>query len=342
MTIARESQISLETTRFYHCISRCVRQAFLCGNHPISGEDLNHRKQWLLEYIKFLSSIFSIRVCAYAIMSNHYHLVLYVDLESSESWSDEEVFERWKRLFNRAIPDERMVNEWRRRLSDISWFMRCLNETIARDANKEEGCKGRFWEGRFKSQALVDEGALLSCMVYVDLNPIRSKLADTPEDSEFTSIQERIHAMSQNKSVELKKTVVNSEDQDLSQEPIIPNEEIKIDMNLMPFRGDFNTSSDLSLEASLPVSYEEYLGLIDWSGRAIREGKRGAIPAHLGSIFERLNLRESGWLPTVEGFHHRFFRAAGNLKGMKKIGDQWGVKWLKGQQTAQSLYRQAA
>ena len=70
--------------------------------------------------------------------------------------------------------------------------MKCLNEPIAKQANKEDGCTGHFWEARYKSQALLTEEALLSCMAYVDLNPVRAKMADTPEDSDHTSIQERI------------------------------------------------------------------------------------------------------------------------------------------------------
>jgi hypothetical protein len=92
-----------------------------------------------------------------------------------------------------------MVDEtaeiYRKRLTSVSWFMKCLNEPIARAANKEISCTGHFWESRFKSQALLSEEALLSCMAYVDLNPVRANIAATPEASEHTSIKERLNPM---------------------------------------------------------------------------------------------------------------------------------------------------
>ncbi|WP_444931650.1 transposase [Microbulbifer sp. SSSA002] len=158
-----------------------------------------------------LVGIYALDIAAYAVRSNHYHIVLYIDTEAPKTWSDTEVITRWQELFRTSALAQRylqgdpldsgemeklyeLVALWRARLQDISWFMRCLNESIARQANNEDSCTGRFWEGRFKSQTLLDEKALAVCMAYVDLNPIRAKITKTPEESNYTSIAQRIRA----------------------------------------------------------------------------------------------------------------------------------------------------
>jgi len=194
----RKRQVCIEDTPYYHCISRCVRRAFLCGKDAHSGFDFSHRRQWIVDRIKLVCSVFVVDMCAYAIMSNHYHVVVRINTDQINDWSDKEVVQRWLQLFqgpllihqylNKAKLTEYeqdrifvLVSTWRKRLCDLSWFMRCINEPIARMANAEDHCTGRFWEGRFKSQALLDERAVLACMAYVDLNPIRSAMARTPE-----------------------------------------------------------------------------------------------------------------------------------------------------------------
>lgn len=158
-----------------------MRRAFLCGIDHYSGQSYEHRREWVVSKLKSLAAIFSIDICAYAVMSNHYHVILHDVADQAAGWSDAEAIERWTQLFSEPVLIERyrrgivtskaevrkvdeIVEEWRKRLTDISWFMRVLNESIARQANREDHCKGRFWEGRFKSQALLDDTVILACM----------------------------------------------------------------------------------------------------------------------------------------------------------------------------------
>ena len=211
MPRARSQQISLQDTPYYHCVSRCVRRAFLCGADPISGESFEHRRGWVENRLLFLASVFAIDICAYAVMSNHLHVVLHINSEKIAKWSTLEVIQRWHKIHKgtlftqqyvrgESLPEyaltlvESSAETFRNRLMDISWFMKELNEPIARQANCEDKCTGRFWEGRFKSQALLDEAALAACMAYVDLNPLRAKISQTPETSEFTSVKKRVVA----------------------------------------------------------------------------------------------------------------------------------------------------
>jgi REP element-mobilizing transposase RayT len=209
MTRPRKALISLADTPYYHITSRCVRRAFLCGVDHYSGKSYEHRRQWVVDRIRLLSSLFAIDVCAYAVMNNHYHLVLKVSPDQLENLSEDDIMDRWCALFKGPLliqiyrngedlkPREQsimadIVSVWRSKLASISWFMRCLNQPIARQANLEDQYTGKFRESRFTSQALKSGEALLSCMAYVDLNPIRAGIADTPEQSEYTIVQERL------------------------------------------------------------------------------------------------------------------------------------------------------
>ena len=100
MARARKELISLTDTRYYHCIARCVRRAFLCGRDEFSGKDYEHRRQWIVDRLFELAEIFAIDVVAYAVLSNHYHTILQVSAEQAAEWSMDEVIERWTRLFS--------------------------------------------------------------------------------------------------------------------------------------------------------------------------------------------------------------------------------------------------
>ena len=214
MTKPSASLVSVSDTPHYHRISRCVRRAFLCGEAHYSGQSFEHRREWFVERLATLGEVFAIEVCAYAVMSNHCHLVVHINAEATKELSIDDVIERWCLIYrgpevvqryrageSLSAVEREMVSTiaetWRARLSDLSWFMRGLNEHIARRANKEDKCTGHFWEGRFKSQALLDEQALITAMVYVDLNPIRAGMAKDLADSDKTSVKVRLVEVTQ-------------------------------------------------------------------------------------------------------------------------------------------------
>ncbi|EKT4489719.1 transposase [Shewanella algae] len=295
----RRTQISLEDTPYYHCCSRVVRRAFLCGDDAYSGKNYDHRRGWVESLLFELEAVFAIDVAAFAIMSNHLHLVLHIDIETANRWTDREVLEQWHKLFKgdeltrkftqgelieaHEVPRLRhTIAIFRSRLCDISWFMRCLNEPIARQANQEDNCTGRFWEGRFKSQALLDEAAVLTCMAYVDLNPIRAKMADTPEQSAHTSIRLRIQAA-------LK-----------CEQPT----------KLLPFIGNECDNQ----RSGIAFGLKDYLELVDDTGRCIRDDKRGSISEKSTKLLTRLNILHENWLKLTTEFGRLFRGPVGTLQ----------------------------
>ncbi len=336
MTIPRSSLVSTSTTPYYHCIGRCVRRAFLCGLDQLTGRSFEHRRGWIVEKLAQLSSVFAIHVCAYAVMSNHYHLVLKLDPAGAEQWSVDEVLERWCQLFSGPLLIKRfrkgeslsdgelakvkeLSEKYRSRLCSLSWFMRCLNESIARMANAEDGCTGRFWEGRFKSQALLDEQALISCMAYVDLNPIRAGIAQTPEQSDYTSIQQRVQEMQSVDDESSKDTECLSE--------VIPE--------LLRFSGKLDDT------AGLPSSLKDYLELVDWSGRAIHPDKKGKIPDNLPPILQRLGIEPASLLQYLANKREaRFCHVVGKARSMQIAAIGYSRKFLKGISTANRMFPQ--
>jgi REP element-mobilizing transposase RayT len=342
MTIARSQIISLENTPYYHCMARCVRRAFLCGEDKLTGQNFDHRKQWLIDRFKFLSSVFAIDICAYAIMSNHYHLVLYINSEQAKQWTEQEIQSRWKQVFKQGsvLVDryldpkikttkaenskaQEVLELWRERLTNISWYMRCLNETISRMANKEDGVKGHFWEGRFKSQALLDEQAVLACMVYVDLNPIRAGVCDTPETAEFTSIYERIQQQTAKIQNKAEKKTHKKSDKNIKHAP------------LALFAGN---PCEQTLKGGIPCEWLDYLELVDWTGRVIRMDKKGAIPKNTPKILKRLNIRPDQWQKLNKHFRQHFAFYIGTPESLQKVNNIQDKKWCKGSEVSEQLW----
>jgi len=329
MARPRSSLVSVADTRYYHCTNRCVRRAFLCGDDPLSGQSFEHRRGWILERLALLLDAFAIELCGYALMSNHYHLVLRLAPEHAEHWSEEEVIDRWTRIF-KGVPLVRRYREgdtlgaeevsaarqivalWRARLANISWFERCLNEYIARRANVEDGCTGRFWEGRFGSQALLDEPALLTAMTYVDLNPVRAYVADTLEASDYTSIQARL----------------------ASAGAIAPPTPTQVLPPLVPFAAPQRVPST----EPLPFSWPAYVALVDATGRVVRDDKRGTLHGDASRLLVSLGLDPDHWLLAVRELRRRFHRALGAPRRLAALAADAGQRWLHGQRAARRLY----
>jgi len=314
MTIARRKQFLPDITPYYHCITRCVRRSFLCGYDKYSRRNFNHRRQWIEQHLLMLSSAFCIDIAGYAIMSNHYHIVVHIDLQKAKNLSDSEVIERWHKIYKgpplirRFLADDllseseqRQVQEivalWREELSNISRFMGHLNEAIARKANREDNCKGRFWESRFKLQAILDLKALLTTLCYVDLNPVRSRQSKTPEDSRFTSVRKRLD----NKCSGLMRFSKTSA------------------KTMEPNDTGFNV---------IPIAFADYLELLDYTGRAIKRSKRGSIDGDAPPIMTRLGYTPEQWVKTQKPSLSWVQKALGNSVSIKEYCAAIGQRWI--------------
>lgn len=313
MRYARNEIVSPSEAGYYHCVSRCVRRAFLCGMDALTGRSFDHRRQWIEDRLLMLADVFAVDICAYAVMSNHVHVVIHVDPATTQIWSPEEVASRWVALFparrfgrpddvaNRAkklsiAADPQLIATYRERLSSLSWFMRCLNEPIARMANREDSCTGRFWEGRFKCQVLLDDRAVLACMAYVDLNPVRAGIAVDLESSRHTSIRRRLQ-----------------------------NGPCDSDA-LRPVAG--------TVCSRLSLSSRDYVSLVDWAGRRLHPGKCGRIASEPPEWLRNNEDNGSDWLTQVSSIETHYWRVVGGTESLLQKAIELGKRWLKGIRSA--------
>lgn len=320
---SRKNVVTEGVSGYYHCISRCVRRAFLCGKDTYSKKNFDHRKLWIRDRLTVLVEAFAIELVAYAILSNHLHSVLKTRPDLASQWSDEEVAHRWLTIFPRRlrIGDEEAhraqqiraiasnpekVATYRARLTSLSWFNRCLNEHIARRSNKEDDVTGRFWEGRFKCQFLVDERAVLTCSVYVDLNETRAGVAQTPEASTFSSIHQRIQE------------AVDTSPSDTSS-------------SLPPLLG-------IAAIYGGRISFEQYLNIVDQTARVYVDGKSSLHPK-LESILSRIGVSSSNWSVSMKsGFTRKFPRIVGTAAQIREHATCKGRRWFHGIQSAKKLF----
>lgn len=299
MTMARELLVDVQVTRYYHCISRCVRRAMLCG------EGFEHRKQWIENRLQTLAGCFAVSVCGFAVLDNHLHVLVRLDPHSADDWSDEEIVRRWMQAYpprqldrsndkrvrsfiEHEIQYPERVATLKSRLLNLGWFMKALKEPLARLANREDDCKGTFWEGRYKSIAILDEEALLSTCVYIDLNPVAAGLAKVPETSRYTSIRQRVaHVRRQGKLDQLKAARAGS----VAGSQVVGN--IEQDHWLCPL--DDRRRRDARREGMLEgFSLGSYLLLVDYTSRLFRQGK-ARLGSGVAEIIDRLGSSAPQW-----------------------------------------------
>ena len=299
MTIARAHLVDPDVTRWYHCITRCVRRAFLLGE----GHD--DRKQWIEHRLEELSHIFAIAVGGFAVLDNHLHVLVRLDPDVAGRWSDEEVVRRWGRLFpprdkaRQPLPvsedwvrdrlrDPAWVAKARQRLANLGWFMKCLKEPLSRLANRQEGTRGAFFEGRFKSVAILDDEALLAVCAYIDLNPVAAGVAAVPEASEHTSLKQRVeHAAAQGRVEDLKAAERGSV------AAVTRSSGLEQSHWLCPIED--RRGVDSAREGMVAgFTLGNYLLLVDYTGRLFREGK-ATLSRELAGVFARLGSDAESW-----------------------------------------------
>ena len=305
MTTARKELVDVSVTPWYHCISRCVRAALL-----MADEQGNDRKQWIEDRLQLLAEHFAIGVAGFAVLDNHLHVLVRLSPKSAQDWTAEEVVRRWMAIYPPAdldSSDERIVQEWvnqqakdqnrvnqlRPRLTNLGWFMKALKEPLSRLCNRADGVKGTFWEARYKSIAILDEEALLATCAYIDLNPVAAGIATVPEQSDHTSVQQRVrHAANKGQLKVLQaarmSSVVGSQAEG----------ELEQDHWLIPLddRRGRVTNCEKPVRPGMLASFSlgSYLQLLDFTGRLFREGK-ARISDSVTDIFERLDTSSEFW-----------------------------------------------
>ncbi|MCR9291378.1 MAG: hypothetical protein NXI32_01585 [bacterium] len=326
--LPRQDVFSPDEIACVHVMNRTVRRCFLMGDDPISGKNFDHRKLWMDQKLELHAANFGIDLLGQAILSNHFHLVLRSRPDVVATWKDQEVAKRWLRLcpqrkhadgspkkptraeIKSITGDPEKLREIRSRLSDISWWMRLLCQYVAQRANRDTEETGKFWQDRFRAVRLLDASALLACVAYVDLNPIRAELAATLEESDFTSAQKRLEAL-------LLQTVASKQ----ATEPSPANANPSPDRSLAPVHNDeqaaeigpcaSQSGTRCSDKGFLNLTAAEYLQLLDWTARKVVAGKSGSTPVDAPPLLERVGLKTASWLALVSDFGRLFHNVAG-------------------------------
>jgi REP element-mobilizing transposase RayT len=332
MTTARKEIVDVSLTRWYHCISKCVRGGDLLG---VGHAD---RKQWIEDRLKKLSSVFAISVGGFAIMDNHLHVLCRLDPDDSLNWSPEEVIRRWIGIYPpkmRVLDEKQVLDTWiadqvkdakrvevlRGRLTELGWFMKSLKEPLSRLANKQDNCEGAFWQARYKSIAVLDDEALLATCAYIDLNPLAAGIAVVPEKSPHTSIRQRVNHVKRKGQLDRLQAARQGS---LFGSRAAGN--VEQDHWLIPIedrRAPSNAKTQSKREGMLDsFSLGSYLLFVDYIGRLFRDGK-ARINSTTQEVLNRLATDIQCWSDRI-----RKMLTCHSLRGSFFAGDAEKIRFL--------------
>ena len=321
-----------------HVGCRTALQDWTFGkDNNIEGLDLTDRREWIVGNFESAASLFAIDIGFASVMANHFHGMIRNRPDIVATWNDETVIRRWVQVSYltksrdgvvrepsdeqlakeriRCNTDSGRIDELRVRLADPSAFMKCVNENISRRVNRARGTKGHVWEDRFYSKPLEKEAAILLCALYIELNQVRAGEASTPETSRFTTAYTRIRqfvigasrAISE-MTAKLSFGAIDMQDDASGFErhnwlgPLPLDESDRV--------GEEEAEEGLMHRASnkgwLPMTLAEYLSLLDWTGRQIRDHRTGSIPQRFRPLLIRLGVSQEDFDRMILGFSRMF------------------------------------
>ena len=333
----------------YHCFNRIVRRSYLCGVDPHTGRDYSHRRDWLYQRLQRLAQYFAIDVLAYAILSNHYHLVLRNRPDLVAAMDDVAVVKAWLMICPKSrqpdsgppVPPTQAeiqaelkrpghVAELRQRLSNPSWQIRQLSQYMGIRCNDEDQITGHFWEARFGMTRLLDEAAVLACLAYVDLNPLHAHLTDCLEGYPHVSIGERLRTLDDQAIDTAGWLAPIALSEETSRRPV----KVVNRLSREQLAAELQSQQDRLL-GCLPMDLQQYAALLRWlatrdrkqpAGDGEDEPRRAACPELLRQF--RLDPREFADL--VRGFGRRFCTAAGCPASLQREAERRGKRRLRG------------
>lgn len=336
---ARKEIIRPNQVAVYHCWATTLPKMVLCGKK--GKKDYDHRKEWIRARLVQMSEVFAVEVCGYSINKDRLDVVIRVRPDVAKKWSKEEVARRWKMIHpqdrdrelefetvkpskqqtQELLADKGQLEECRKRLFDVTWFVRDLCEAVARRMNREEGRKGRVWYGRFRTRQILDAPAALAACVALEASPVLSGCTGDIAQGGYSSACDRIAGVKAR--AKAKARAPRSNDPDAWLNPLDAGKP----------RGKTPAKS------AFPMNPSDYVQVVEWTGKQFAAKKMDAAPpADVAAAIKKMGLDPENWLEFVANLNERFTRAVGSPALMAKEAKRIGKSWFRGHIHAEEAY----